>query len=719
MIPAGQVYFAQSPHERKSTGTHYTLEELVERLVRQTVLRLLEERWQEFEKEFNALLKDLEDASLERRPAMQEFIDKRLIDFVEGQVLSVRVCDPAMGSGHFPVHTSHQMTNFILHTLTRTNWSNPSIDLNPSTWRRRVVEQCLYGVDINPMAVELAKLSLWLVSMQTNRPLSFLDHHLKHGNSLLGSQLKEIESLLDENEFTRASSKTAVAEAQGQYAFHELLPVLDILSKAGNLMGKIAVQVVSRVADVHQQEIDYADVETILAPYKRIGDLLVAQKMGWKVKVNDLHQLAKALETTEPAELELQKKKLWEQACQYTAGQRTFHWELEFLQIFAGEINGSNDDLHNGFDIILGNPPFLGGKRISTELGEKFSKFLQIDYSPAKGSADLSSYFFRMAYALIKHTGLVGLVATNTIAQGDTRETGLAFIINQGGIVYDAQRFINWGGDATVEVNIVCVKNSLTQTTGSIKLDGRDVPFISSWLDDLPDLRPAKLIQNQGLSFSGDFLHGSGFILNSLQADSAIKSAPNNAEVIHPYISGVDINSSVNQQSSRFVICFRDWSIEKARQYVIPFEIVEKKVKPEREKVKRRSHKKNWWLYGDYRKGLRNKTANHSSVLVRSAVSENHVLAFLPSQYIFSHAVVLFAFDDFYHFALLQSRLHEVWLRRLAATMRTDINYTPSTCFQTFPFPQDRSDVNSFNAEKNGEVFYNYRQIVMDRREIG
>ena len=260
---------------------------------------------------------------------------------------------------------------------------------------------------------------------------------------------------------------------------------------------------------------------------KRIGDLLVAQKMGWKVKVNDLHQLAKALETTEPAELELQKKKLWEQACQYTAGQRTFHWELEFLQIFAGEINGSNDDLHNGFDIILGNPPFLGGKRISTELGEKFSKFLQIDYSPAKGSADLSSYFFRMAYALIKHTGLVGLVATNTIAQGDTRETGLAFIINQGGIVYDAQRFIEFRcGMPQLKSILFALKTLDAKTTGSIKLDGRDVPFISSWLDDLPDLRPAKLIQNQGLSFSGDFLHGSGFILHSLQTDSAIKAPP-------------------------------------------------------------------------------------------------------------------------------------------------------------------------------------------------
>ncbi len=112
------------------------------------------------------------------------------MNFVEEQVLSLRVCDPAMGSGHFPVHTSHQMTNFILHTLTRTQWSNANIDLNPLAWRRRIVEQCLYGVDINPMAVELAKLSLWLVSMQADRPLSFLDHHLKHGTSLYGQPIR-------------------------------------------------------------------------------------------------------------------------------------------------------------------------------------------------------------------------------------------------------------------------------------------------------------------------------------------------------------------------------------------------------------------------------------------------------------------------------------------------------------------------------------------------
>jgi methylase of polypeptide subunit release factors len=719
LIPFGQVYFAQSPHERKSTGTHYTLEDLVERLVRQTVLRLLDERWQAFENEFNALLKELEAISPDRRPALQEFIDQRLLKFIEEQVLSLRVCDPAMGSGHFLVHTSHQITNFIIHALARTNWNNPSIDLNPSTWRRRVVEQCLYGVDINPMAAELAKLSLWLVSMQTDRPLSFLDHHLKHGNSLLGSQLKEIEAILNENEFHRVTSRTAVAEARGQYAFRELLPVLDTLSKANNLMGKIAAKVVSRVVDIHQQALDYADVEAILAPYRRIGDLLVAQKMGWKIKGHDLRRLAKALETTKPIELDAQKKELWEQACQQIAERNTFHWELEFLPIFSVDMEYESKNSHNGFDIILGNPPFLGGKKISTELGNTFLEFLQIAYSPAKGSADLSSYFFRIAFELSRNMGLIGLVATNSISQGETRETGLSFIIKKSGVIYDAQRFINWGGDASVEVNLVCIQKPLSGLAKGVKLDNKDVPFISSWLDDLPEFRPTRLTQNQDQSFNGDFLHGTGFILDPVQANNIITSDPNNAEVIFPYISGIDINSSVDQGSNRFVICFHDWNIEKTKQYTIPFGIVVQKVKPEREKVNRDSHRKNWWLYGDYRKGLRKANLNHERVLVRSAVSENHLLAFLPSRFIFSHAVIIFAFDDYYHFSLLQSNTHEIWLRRQASTMRTDVRYTPSDCFQTFPFPQIPSEVVILQANKAGLAFYECRQQIMQFRQTG
>ena len=180
LIPAGNVYFAQSPHERKATGTHYTPEDLVEKLVTQTVLRLLDERWQAFEPQFQGWLQEIDSIpNPERRAAMGSYIDNQLVEYVREQILSLSVCDPAMGSGHFLVHTAHQITNVILHTLTLTHWDNPEMDINPAVWRQRAVENCLYGVDINPVAVELAKLSLWLASMQADRPLSFLDHHLK------------------------------------------------------------------------------------------------------------------------------------------------------------------------------------------------------------------------------------------------------------------------------------------------------------------------------------------------------------------------------------------------------------------------------------------------------------------------------------------------------------------------------------------------------------
>lgn len=716
LIRAGQVYFAQSPHERKATGTHYTLEDLVERLVRQTVLRLLDERWQAFEGEFGLLLQDLDAASPERQPAMQEFIDQRLVSFVEEQVLSLRVCDPAMGSGHFLVHTSHQITNFILHILTRTPWNNSNLDLNPVFWRRRVVEQCLYGVDINPMAVELAKLSLWLVSMQADRPLSFLDHHLKHGNSLLGSRLEEIESLLTENEFNRASSKTAVAEAQGQYTFRELMPVLDILSKANSLMGKIAAQIVLRVDDVHQQQIDYADVETILAPYKRIGDLLVAQKLGWKVKLTKLRQLAIALETITPGELDTETQTLWEQACQFISHERTFHWELEFLYAFSNRVTNSEDN-DKGFDLILGNPPFLGGSRISGELGLKFLNYLFAAYAASGGVADLCAYFFRTAFQILAKHGYLGMVATNTIGQGDTRETGLAKIISDTGNIYFASRFVKWGGTANVEVNLVCVVKG--EYFGDCILDNVLVPRISSRLEDEYEFTPNRLHQNQGLAFKGDDVWGIGFVIEPQEAEHLILEDSHNAECIFSFFNGKDVNNSLTQTPSRNVICFRDWELEQAETYPDLIEIVRKRVKPGRDKINRARNRERWWLFGEYRKGLREAVKDLEQVIIRSVVSELHMLVFAPKDYVFANTVVVFAFEDYYNYAILQSSLHEIWLRRNASTMRTDIRYTSSDCFETFPFAQSPSAAAVSQVKQAGQSFYEYRQEVLRDRQLG
>ena len=191
----------------------------MERLVRQTVVRLLEERWAAFKPKLEKWLAEIETTPDEAaRARLRSYVDSQLEAFVREQILSLRICDPAMGSGHFLVHIAYTVTNFILEVLSATPWDNPAINLDPSYWRRLVVENCLYGVDINGMAVELAKLSLWLATMQLGRPLSFLDHHLKRGNSLLGARLSEITEVLAQSELNKRTRATVIAESKGQYS---------------------------------------------------------------------------------------------------------------------------------------------------------------------------------------------------------------------------------------------------------------------------------------------------------------------------------------------------------------------------------------------------------------------------------------------------------------------------------------------------------------------
>ncbi|MBL6981888.1 MAG: hypothetical protein ISR58_11945 [Anaerolineales bacterium] len=718
VIQPGKVYFAQSPHERKSTGTHYTAEELVAKLVQQTVGRLLDARWAEYQPQFQQMWQDVEDTPDEdTRLRLQLRLDSELETFVQEQVLSLRICDPAMGSGHFLVHIAHTLTNFILESLTLTHWENPDINLDPDYWRRLVVEQCLYGVDINNMAVELAKLSLWLATMQFGHPLSFLDHRLKQGNSLLGVSLEEILTVLADDALNQVTARTRIAEERGQYGFRTIPKVMQTLYRANQKLAQISEKVVERVEDVDAQEISYEEVQEALKPYKEIGDLLVARKMGWKVKDHELRNIVTAVESSGLEMLSDAQQKSINQGVKLIGEQLPFHWELEFSEVFFSD----KEDV-GGFDIVSGNPPFLGGKKISTQLGRKFLTFLKDNYSPTKGAADLCSYFFRLSFSLLSYHGFLGMVATNTIAQGDTRETGLSILLKQGGVVNYAERFVTWGGDANVEVNLVSLTRldrDNKEFLDKLTLDGVDVSFISSWLDDWQEIQPKRLEQNKSKAFNGDFLHSNGFLLDTQEAINLMNMNADNKECLFPYLSGIDINNDLNQQSDRYAICFHDWSYEKSSQHSELMKIVRENVKPERDKVNRISHKKNWWLYGDYRKGLRHSTKNLSRVLARSMVSERHILALVPNNQVFSIACVIFAYDDYYHFALLQSGVHEIWLRRQASTMRTDVRYTPTDCFQTFPFPQQPVQRAMTLAENIGETYYKHRQQVTIDTQLG
>ena len=227
---------------------------------------------------------------------------------------------------------------------------------------------------------------------------------------------------------------------------------------------------------------------------------------------------------------------------------------------------------------------------------------------------------------------------------------------------------------------------------GGALLDDCPVAAISSRLDAEPDGEPARLRQNDGKAFIGDYVRGIGFVLEAAEAEALLARDPRNADCLFPYLNGDDLNTHPAQQPGRWVICFHDWDLARAQQYPDLLRIVEERVKPERNKLRTdvASYdrlKQRWWLYGAYAQGMRCAIDPLRRVLVRSRVSEMHALVFVPKGWIYNEQLVVFAFDDDYHFALLQSGVHEAWVWRQASSLESRNRYTPTDCFATFPFP--------------------------------
>jgi len=578
ILHQGSIYFAQNSRERKATGTHYTPEELVGKLVQQTVLKELEYRWQLFKTDFSALLKEYEALIDDQRiNAFQHYIDHQIIKFVENQILSLRICDPAMGSGHFLVYSAQAITNFIIWVLSRTPWSNPDIELTPLLWRRGVVENCLYGVDINPTAVELAKLSLWLSTLQADYPLSFLDHRLKSGNSLLGVSFEEIINILEESALNRKSESSKIAEARGQYALNEPSHLEKAAQDAVDSIHHILSLHSNTVESVKAQKEEFRTSQEILQAYRDVGDFLVALKMGLMVDYSLQHKIAKLIEKGQSS-FDNETNAVLEEKNKFLSEYAPFHWSLEYPEIFLNQEN-------KGFDIIIGNPPFMGGSSISTNFGNLFLKFVKESFEDSYAQADLSAYFFRKVYQLIGDHGFVGMVATNTIAQGDTRRTGLSHLLKKDGFIYYADRFVHWGGDASVEVNLIALQKQLNEKMGWVNegvLDGESVPIISSWLDDMAESEPYHLEQNSGLAKLGDSIKGIGFVVEPEEAKALIQKNPRNKDCLFLFPNGRDINNDPESRPSRYVICFYDWPLEKAQEYPDLLQIARERVKPQR-----------------------------------------------------------------------------------------------------------------------------------------
>lgn len=410
-IEPGQVYFSQSPGERRATGTYYTPEYVVDYIVHQTVIHGLGERRASLEAKLASWLQEIVAATgPDERRQMQRTADEELLRFVEEQVLTFRTCDMGMGSGHFLVNTAHQMTAFVVETLHLTPWENPAIDTDPVVWRRRIVEHCLYGVDLNLMAVELAKLSLWLASVARDKPLSFLDHHLRQGNSLIGARLEDLAAALAA---PAAPSRRELRErAAGQLSMLDDPSFRQHVATATDLLARIAARVSDRLEDVKVQEVDYEQVRAELEPYRRLGDLLVARHFGLDADEQQVRSLARSL-VNGAVSLLPEHQRVLAQAQELAKEYHFFHWALEFPEVFLHQ-HGRWMDGITGFDGVMGNPPYVRQEALA-----RLKQYLRMRFASFHSAADLYVYFYEQGLRLLDCSGRMAYITSGTFARAN------------------------------------------------------------------------------------------------------------------------------------------------------------------------------------------------------------------------------------------------------------------------------------------------------------
>ncbi|MEU2128498.1 type IIL restriction-modification enzyme MmeI [Streptomyces sp. NPDC018352] len=359
---------------------------------------------------------------------------------------------------------------------------------------------------------------------------------------------------------------------------------------------------------------------------------------------------------------------------------------------------GSTDG--TGFDAVVGNPPFSGGQKITGNLGTDYREYLINRLGGGtRGSADLCAYFLLRNLALAPRRR-AGIIATNTIAQGKTREVGLDQATAAGWTVYRATKSQRWPGTANLEVALLWMGGLMGEDEQPV-LDGAEVRGITPGLDPQSRVsgKPYRLAANAGQSFIGSYVLGKGFVLQPEVAQALIEKDPRNRDVLFPYLNGEDLNSRADCSASRWVINFHGWSEEKAATYEDVFAIAERDVKPARASNKRPAHRDRWWQYAERAPKLYEAIADLERVIAVGQTSSTQMPALVKNQSVFDQKLVVFPTDSYAHLALLSSEIHYWWTVKQGSTRTADLVHTPSTCCETLPMPALNDNLNSLGSE--------------------
>ena len=530
--PEGEVYLLTDKGERKATGSYYTPDYIVRYIVENTLAPLCE---------------------------------GKSVD----EILSLKILDPATGSGHFLVGVVDYLAEeLITHPGAAHMTETASEETELAYWRRRVVESCVYGVDLNPMAVELAKLSLWLHTVAKGEPLSFLDHHIRCGNSLIGAKIENLSNLPEPKKSRR---KTGEIQTEFVMAF----PFTDTVATAiGHYL--LIEETESRTADqIHAKEHEFDIAQQMLRFHKGVANLWTSVYFENNVSRSAYHQALNALRSRDTNTLE---NLLSYRRAQGIATERWFfHWEIEFPEVFRDKYGREKDN--PGFDAVVGNPPYIRQE----ELGDR--KPFLATYQTYSSFADLYVYFVEQAHELVRKHGRFGMITSNKFMRANygrglrvyfSTNTALNEIVDFGELPVfedaapmpailltqresvDAQAFrftqMQTLDFDSLEAEINRIGKQLNQEA----LDG-------NWtLAPADEIRILNKIRENSTTLTryceGEIRRGvttgfnEAFIIDAETRDYLIDEDPRSAEIIKPCVAGDDIRKYEIQFRERYLI---------------------------------------------------------------------------------------------------------------------------------------------------------------------
>ena len=706
LILPGALYVTESSL-RRNTGTHYTPRFLAEDVAAHALHPLLYH-------DENGPLQTEDSTRWTHRSA--------------DELLELKVADIAMGSAAFLVAAARYLGDALVAAWVREGKADaPRTDGHRAAdadedelvvrARREVIEHCLYGVDINPMAVEMAKLSLWLVSLDPRRPFTFLDERLVAGDSLLGITSTEQLEYLDLDPVAARKKREGTLDFFGH--------ARSVVSEAAALRRRLQEVSVDGGGDDALDALDtkralLGEVELQTGQQRLFADLVVGAALAGSRKglrnaereslISDAQILADkvAAGAGEMTARERAREWLDSERPDDAFPRRPLHWPLVFPEVVE----------KGGFDAVIGNPPFLGGQKLTGSLGVAYRELLVNGLGGgARGSADLVAYFVLQAHQLLNPGGQTGLLATNTLAQGDTREVGLDRLVAEGTTIRRAVKSEPWPSrSAVLEYSAVWTSRAEVDATVPRYADGVAVTGVTASLEAAARVsgNPHRLAANGGLAFIGSYVLGLGFTMEPERARELIDADPRNADVLFPYLNGQDLNSDPDCSASRWVINFHDWSEEQAKRYPECYRQVRELVKPEREGNNRKVYRDYWWHYAEKRPAMTEALAGLERVIALTLVSKTVMPALLPNGQVFAHKLATFATDDPAMLGILSSGCHYWWTRARSSTMKADINYSPSDVFETFPRPESTPRMREL-----GDALDTHRRSVMQSRRTG